>query len=561
MNPILLLPSARLLPLELQAEFGAIATAMVPLDSRPALHYIAEPYVSCGYKVVVAVHESADQVDQYIQRHPEIDARAVRVGATRSLGETVLTTIEAFQTSPDRLVINFADTFVGDSLLGANTICYQDLEDVYRWTTFRLDDSGSMSITEKNQPKFNQDLQHVFVGVFSIGDVAVFAVNLRKAIADQKDEVLDPFYLAIKSYFDNLRPDEKVFQRVADWRDFGHLDTYHATKKAFCLNHRWFNELVVDDRRGVVTKTSSDADKLKCEIEWYLKLPRRLQYLSPRVFDYSLDSSNAFVEMEYYGYPALSDVYLYGDCDLGAWNRVFDAIEWAVAELNSEKAAPRAPEQTIAAMRDMYETKTLRRLEGILHQSQFAAFREADIRINDKNCFGLERALSSLPDIIEDLRLYEHPQFTLIHGDLCLSNILFDRRNGIVRLIDPRGSFGETGIYGDPRYDWAKLCHSLSGDYDFFLNGLFDLKWSGTAIYFAAHLDQRHEAVKALFRQRLRNTKLDEAQLRLIEALLFLSLAPLHNDRPRSQMAFLARGLEIFTAVSRTAGSNRLRVV
>ena len=33
----------------------------------------------------------------------------------------------------------------------------------------------------------------------------------------------------------------------------------------------------------------------------------------------------------------------------------------------------------------------------------------------------------------------------------------------------------EYDIYGDPRYDLCKLNHSIEGDYDFFVNGLFEL--------------------------------------------------------------------------------------
>ena len=33
-------------------------------------------------------------------------------------------------------------------------------------------------------------------------------------------------------------------------------------------------------------------------------------------------------------------------------------------------------------------------------------------------------------------------------------------------MIDPRGSFGDTKIYGDRRYDWAKLYYSAVGNYD-----------------------------------------------------------------------------------------------
>ena len=35
-------------------------------------------------------------------------------------------------------------------------------------------------------------------------------------------------------------------------------------------------------------------------------------------------------------------------------------------------------------------------------------------------------------------------------------------------MIDPRGYFGTTELYGDPAYDWAKLYYSIAGNYDQF---------------------------------------------------------------------------------------------
>ena len=70
-------------------------------------------------------------------------------------------------------------------------------------------------------------------------------------------------------------------------------------------------------------------------------------------------------------------------------------------------------------------------------------------------------------------RLAENVQGCIVHGDLCLSNILYDLRSRICKLLDPRGSFGAAGIYGDPRYDVAKLYHSIYGLYDFITNDLF----------------------------------------------------------------------------------------
>jgi hypothetical protein len=43
-------------------------------------------------------------------------------------------------------------------------------------------------------------------------------------------------------------------------------------------------------------------------------------------------------------------------------------------------------------------------------------------------------------------------------------------------LIDPRGYFGKTKIYGDADYDWAKLYYSIVGDYDQFNRKKFSLE-------------------------------------------------------------------------------------
>lgn len=57
--------------------------------------------------------------------------------------------------------------------------------------------------------------------------------------------------------------------------------------------------------------------------------------------------------------------------------------------------------------------------------------------------------------------------FSLIHGDLQMSNSMIDPNTLEVTLIDPRGYFGKTITYGLADYDIAKLYYSLSG-YDGF---------------------------------------------------------------------------------------------
>jgi hypothetical protein len=154
--------------------------------------------------------------------------------------------------------------------------------------------------------------------------------------------------------------------------------------------------------------------------------------------------------------------------------------------------------------------------------------------------------LSSLwPEINQHAaRLSERCNGSVIHGDLCLSNILYDWRTGVCKLIDPRGRFGEAGIYGDPRYDVAKLYHSVHGLYDFIVHDLFHVSYDGTAVTLELGVGPHHHDVCTRFEQTF-FPRFDRDEILFLTALLFLSMPPLHYDHPRRQIAMYVRGLQL----------------
>lgn len=58
-------------------------------------------------------------------------------------------------------------------------------------------------------------------------------------------------------------------------------------------------------------------------------------------------------------------------------------------------------------------------------------------------------------------------KYCLIHGDMQMSNTMINPDTMEVSLIDPRGYFGKSEIYGLADYDMAKMLYSLTG-YDLF---------------------------------------------------------------------------------------------
>ncbi|AKX51394.1 hypothetical protein AKN92_07760 [Thiopseudomonas alkaliphila] len=164
--------------------------------------------------------------------------------------------------------------------------------------------------------------------------------------------------------------------------------------------------------------------------------------------------------------------------------------------------------------------------------------------------FGLFDVLKVLEDFCSKFRLLESTKLTPIHGDLCFTNILYDVRSRQIKLIDPRGEFGVPGIYGDPRYDKAKMMHSYSGHYDFIVSDRFKYTiYNDQRIYAELPLTNYHKQVKYVMDNILfdGSTSEDKKSIEAIEALLFLSMLPLHADKPNRQKVILFIGLSKFT--------------
>jgi hypothetical protein len=129
--------------------------------------------------------------------------------------------------------------------------------------------------------------------------------------------------------------------------------------------------------------------------------------------------------------------------------------------------------------------------------------------------------------------------FTPIHGDPTFSNILVDD-DGRPWFIDPRGHFGEhISIFGDPRYDWAKLYYSVAGSYDNFNGKRFQLKLTPGNVDLRiddCHWEHLGPELEALFG--------DEAQcIQVIHALIWLSLSGFVHDDHDAILGAYARGL------------------
>ncbi len=546
---LLLIPNARLVPPELQVEFGPVPSGMLPLDGRPALSHIIERYAPFAFDTLIASHEGIDAVYAYARGMDGTEGRICDVGTTESLGETILLALQDIGESVETLAVNFADTLLADDFgtlaAGGDVVWYGEEADSERWTTFTIGPEDNIEQIIDRRSEKPTDVAQVFVGVFWIASAGAFKKELQREVGI-KDQSVDPFYRALRAYFNGRSRESRQLLKAEGWHDLGHLDTYYETRRNYFIASRFFNQVSVDPHRGILRKTSSDRETLAAEVSWYRNLPADLRYLGPRVFGASSTGPEPYLEIEYYGYPVLNDAYLFGAWELGTWARVLRVLDLLLTDMAAH-SAPVSTTATELAMREMYLEKTLRRAVPLLSDSTFMDLTGRRVNLNGHQISGLATVLDLLPGVLERHEIVQPRPFSVIHGDLTLNNILFDRRSNVIRLVDPRGDFGGFTTFGDPDYDLAKLAHSLHGDYDPILAGAAALKTDAGNITLAIELSPRQRAVKRLFAAWLAaRTETGLARIRLLESLLFISMVPLHADRVAVQRVFLARGIQLF---------------
>jgi hypothetical protein len=121
-------------------------------------------------------------------------------------------------------------------------------------------------------------------------------------------------------------------------------------------------------------------------------------------------------------------------------------------------------------LQEMYLNKTRKRLESMSAPDELLALgrHAGPVTINGREVPNISALWERLETEVD--RLAENVQGCVVHGDLCLSNILYDLRSRVCKLVT-RGCFGTTGLCGDRLT--TGLYHSIYGLYDFITNDLF----------------------------------------------------------------------------------------
>jgi hypothetical protein len=541
-----IIPAARQVIAEISNEFGEISPIMIPFNGKSVILNILEntDYKEFDFLVISYTNEKSTRYIKKLLRKYD-NCKIIYLENSNSLAHTIIQSKKIIkQNNYEEIVINFGDTIISNlNQIKGDIIYYSIISSKhFNWTIFTIRNNLIELIKDKKSNIDGLDL-NIFIGVFSISDPELFLKTLEQAYQSKKD--LDSFWETIQNYYNKKNT---VYIKPQAWHDFGHIDNYYKAKNSYFIA-RSFNEVTLSQNQKYIIKTSKNSEKLKDEIEWFLKIPKDISYIAPKLIDHKLDKENIESNLEFFNYPTLSDLYVFGNLPICEWRKIFQRIREYL--LLFKKYEYKNPKENHKDLHSIYFKKTIKRIDAIKNNINFEKFTKK-LDINGKICYSILEVQEMLPEVINKFGILNNKIFYLTHGDMCFSNMLYKKGSNDLKLIDPRGSFGKSGIYGDQLYDIAKLSHSIIGMYDFIITGMYDFEEYKSNILIKEYKTNLNKKIGLLFLDMLNSMNLstkDFTKIRFIESLLFISMVPLHADNVEKQKIFLAKGLLLFSKI------------
>jgi hypothetical protein len=511
---------------ELAAEFGPLPPAFLPVGVQRLYELQLKSLEGAG-PVHLVLPETFAVPEHDATRLAELGVEVVPIPEGLKLGEAVVYALNAIGAGDVPVHLLHGDTLIpGPPKDRHDVIVGAPRASEYAWAEMETDAAGRVvSLVTTPAGEDGHEDWPLAAGYFAFGS----GLDLLRSLTRLRGD----FIGGVNHYLQG-RPVRLV--EAADWLDFGHLTTFFRSRLAV-TTARAFNTVRIDGLTA--RKSSHDTAKMRAEAHWLQAAPPPVQIYTARLLGFGLEQGRAFYETEYEFLPVLSELVVHGDLPRKPWLRIMGSLEDLLAAL----ARVRGEGSGDAALRRLAAEKTLERLDAFERATGQSV--SAPMRYAGRPC-------PSLVDIAEALA----PAMDLasgrfecaMHGDLCFSNVLWDSRVRRIKVIDPRGAVRESpSLFGDLRYDLAKLAHSVVGRYDQIIAGRYRLDRHGGDYA----LQFEPVACQAWLEGALADMTVDgvgglSEPVRAVMASLFLSMLPLHADRPDRQQAFIGNALRLW---------------
>jgi NDP-sugar pyrophosphorylase family protein len=416
---------------------------LLPLKQRPILFQIIDywkPYIN--HIVIVLSDKNNNLIREYIKKY-YLKKTRIDYCIQSKINGTYFAIKKAIDIAENQeIVLNWSD------------ICLDRKKDIF--SLIGKFDKNYVLTTDKIEcrwkvanDKFYYDKEKRFTekgifGVFLISNKDnLFSSNINNE-TDREVEILEAL-------------DKKTFQhfKFEHFYDIGDDNKYsnevrRVDDKSGVRAFGSCSKITINE--GVVIKYTHNKKLKKCEQNWYKNV--NFNFV-PRVISY-----DPLILERLKAIPANDKILSNPN------NEIEDIIIKQLFSIaKSIHTSKGIKTSDFASSYDQYYAKTISRLKRV--DFLFTQFNKNNFTINGKVC---RNPIEVLKENEEKITSFFPEEFRLIHGDLQLSNTLIDKKNNLY-VIDPRGYFGNSELFGDPMYDFAKMFYGFCGMYGIFSTG------------------------------------------------------------------------------------------
>jgi len=487
--------------------------SLVSLANRPIISHIIEQFpddvefvVALGHKgkLVREVLEMAYPSRRFF--FPDVDPYE---GPGSGLGLSLLACREYLE---QPFVFCSCDTLVDESIppLDCNWMGYAPSTDVRSYRSLRVDGDRVVEICEKNALG---DLKGAYVGLCGVLNYEAFweamlrggeaALHMGEAYGLRS--LQEQGIRAVKFTWWDTGAREAL--DIARTRREPEVDANILEKEGEAI---WFVN-------GTVIKYSCDPGFIRQRVE----RADRLQAYCPELVahgdhTYQYNRIDGSVLSEVVNLPLFGELL---ECARGFWSTVH--------------LGPEATESFRAVCLKFYRDKTYERVALF---SEVTGLPDRAIPINGEEMPTLATLLERVP--WDDLASGLPGRF---HGDFHFENIIWNSAAQKFVFLDWRQNFGDDVDVGDIYYDLAKLLHGLIVSHGTVVEELFNVEWSEEKTEFGLMRKQILVDCENEYYAWLSHHGYEVERVRLLTALVFINIAPLHHDPYRLLLLALGK--------------------
>lgn len=307
--------------------------------------------------------------------------------------------------------------------------------------------------------------------------------------------------IQVSSGFKNLIINKKVYIKKIDWYDIGTLKNYKKTIESFELyDFSKKSEFIYQNEKNIIKFYN-----VKQKMKRILNRSKDLKKFVPK----NIKIINGFLCQDF-----VKGNVLYDHLSPKLFLKLLDFLFSKFWKINENVNIDRE-------VKNFYKKKTYSRVN--LYLKKYKKFEHE--KINDLK---YPKILDLLKKINWSI-LENNTVVSRFHGDLQFDNIICNKKLNKFTLIDWRDSFEGNNRYGDLYYDLAKLFGGMKINYSEIKKKNFYFFEKNLSVEFSMPEIKAYKSYETIFKKQIEKRKFLYKKVKLLRAIIFLNMCPLHH--------------------------------